>query len=59
MEKKIFWQNILFSLFPINNNIIRDNGLQQRVHIIQENFDLATAKMLNKHNDKKISLGNV
>ncbi|KAI4163917.1 MAG: hypothetical protein LQ342_002414 [Letrouitia transgressa] len=30
---------------------------ERRVHVTQEDFDLATAKVLNKHDDKEISLG--
>jgi 26S proteasome regulatory subunit T6 len=30
---------------------------ERRVHVTQEDFDLATAKVLNKHDDKAISLG--
>lgn len=30
---------------------------ERRVHVTQEDFDLATAKVLNKHDDKEVSLG--
>jgi 26S proteasome regulatory subunit T6 len=30
---------------------------ERRVHVTQEDFDLATAKVLNKQNDKEVSLG--
>ena len=30
---------------------------ERRVHVTQEDFDLATAKVLNKHDDKAVSLG--
>jgi 26S proteasome regulatory subunit T6 len=30
---------------------------ERRVHVTQEDFDLATAKILNKHDDKEVSLG--
>jgi 26S proteasome regulatory subunit T6 len=30
---------------------------ERRVHVTQEDFDLATAKVLNKANDKEVSLG--
>lgn len=32
---------------------------ERRVHVTQEDFDLATAKILNKHDDKEVSLGKV
>src|SRR5271170_7391638 len=32
---------------------------ERRVHVTQEDFDLATAKVLNKQNDKEVSLGKV
>jgi 26S proteasome regulatory subunit T6 len=28
----------------------------RRVHVTQEDFDLATAKVLNRHDDKEMSL---
>merc|ERR1711964_372090 len=30
---------------------------ERRVHVTQEDFELATAKVLNKHDDKEVSLG--
>ncbi|EMT64667.1 26S protease regulatory subunit 8 like protein [Fusarium odoratissimum] len=30
---------------------------ERRVHVTQEDFELATAKILNKHDDKEVSLG--
>merc|ERR1712000_6194 len=30
---------------------------ERRIHVTQEDFDLATAKVLNKHDDKEVSLG--
>lgn len=30
---------------------------ERRVHVTQEDFDLATAKVLNKHDDNEVSLG--
>jgi len=29
---------------------------ERRVHVTQEDFELATAKILNKHDDKSMSL---
>ena len=29
---------------------------ERRVHVTQEDFELATAKILNKHDDKEVSL---
>ena len=30
---------------------------ERRQHVTQEDFELATAKILNKHDDKEVSLG--